>query len=290
VEIVFNRFDSKTSSWKGGETMKKFALALVMLLVLAGSASAVTVEIELYRGANIMALPNAPFEVGHYDASWETFFYNPYYIFKNKANGEYADPVGGGLVVEGNLYKYDPTTKSGMLFSDDWSMLLGEGYVYNSPNRFTITYEGIPDGIPDNSGDPETEMTDMLIPLPGAQNDTATEPNPLNLALSGGGRHLIGCPYAHMVPVAVEDEGDNIWFTDGTVRKTWAQAAADKWVANLMEGRDASTKSAQLLSLDGAGGDLMPGRGYWIRTYKDNISMIIPAYPNNGDGPDARNL
>lgn len=245
--------------------MRTFGLVFALLLVVAGACSAgtVTAQIDLYPGMNIMALPNVPLEIGHDDAEFGMFVYNPYYLF-GYVTGEGPNPEG--------VQKIDTVNNATMVFANDWNMLLGEGYLFQSDGRYTLTYEAIEDGVPDAYG----TMTDMWISLPGSKADSYTEPN-ANPRLAGGGVHLIGHPFAHATSVAYEELGDNLFFTDGTQLLNWQEAIDAGWVDSTFQGLDAANNAAQIVTPDTAGGDLMPGRGYYFRTFKDDLALIVPA-------------
>lgn len=231
--------------------MKTLGLVLALAFVLAGACVADTVTFDVLGGWNLIAAPLVPFNP------------DPLVVFAGAPDG-----------IDGLLTRNDPTWGGVTYDSLDPSLfgniLLGDGYWLYQANTGTISYEGVPDGVPDSSGN----MTDMWISLPGNQNDNQTEP-PL-----GGGWHLIGHPFNHDTPV---DDGTwtgaNIKFTDGTTLKTWDEAVQAGWVDSFMVGNNPVTGGVNV-QYDGLGDDdtLRAAHGYWLHTYKDNLAMIIPAY------------
>jgi hypothetical protein len=238
---------------KGGEKMR--TLSLVLALVVVGSLACVAdqVTVDLYSAAspwNYFACPLVPFDP------------NPYSVLS-------------GIDIDYNLFRYDAPTGSTLYFEPDGAfgnILLGEGYYLNNASGATsFTYNGVPDGVPDGSG----TMTDMWISLPGVQGDAGVNPP------NGGGWHLIGHPFNHDTPTnGPQGTGDNIWFTDGTTLKTWDEAVAAGWVGDSMQYFDNATGNSMQMTYQGWGDDdtLRAKTAYWLRTYKDNLALIIPAY------------
>lgn len=229
---------------KGGETMKTLVLVLALAFVLGGACVADSITMDVYGGWNLIAAPLVPI--------------NP-------------DPAAmfGAVPISGYLTRLDAATQNMQTYDEiDTSafgnVLLGDGMWLYGFGSTTFTYTGVPDGVPDGAG----VKTDMWISLPGNQLDTD----------NAGGWHLIGQPFNHDTPVSKTGVGDNIFFTDGTVLKTWAEAAVAGWVDGGMQFIDATTQNMLLCSYDLADDDtLRAGKGYQLRTYKDNLAMIIPA-------------
>lgn len=241
---------------KGGETMKTLGFVLATMFALSvgcfAAVGTVTATIDMYADNAILALPNVPVNpdpMSVFDGSGIDPTYN---ITR-------FDAVGQGYT----SYDGDPQGPYG-------NMLLGDGFWCAGAAGQTISYEAIPDGVPDASGN----KTDMWISLPGAGN-------------GNGGSAIIGNPFAHTVAIDKGTyTGDHIFFTDGTKLLTWgdavnnvdAQGNPDPWVSPTMTyftgfGYDD-------IWYDNSIGDvyqLDPGKGYWIATYKDNLAMIIPA-------------
>lgn len=232
---------------KGGETMKTLVLMLALMLVIGGGVLAETATIDVYTGFNLVAAPLVPINP------------DPLSVFAGAADG-----------IDGVLSRYEPT--GGIVGYDSLdpslfgNVLLGDGFwlnVYSGAQ--TLSYEGVPDGVPDGAG----VKTDMWISLPGNSD-----------AADAGGIHLIGQPFAHntLVDPTGAGTGSGIFFTDGTSLKNWSEAVAATWVSDTIAGYNAVGGIFDV-KYDGLGytDTLEAGRGYWVTTYKDNIAMIIPA-------------
>ena len=231
---------------KGGETMKTLVLVLALTAVVGGACVAETASFDVYAGWNNVALPIVPFNP------------DPEAVFANAPQG-----------IDGLLTRWDPS--SGGITYDALDpdafgkCLLGDGYWLQCWSGATISFDGVPDGVPDNAGN----KTDMWISLPGNQNTNS------------GAWHHIGHPFNHDTPV---DDGSgvgtNILFTDGTVMLNWATASAPpyNWVDTYMTGWNPAS-GGFYVQFDGLGDDdhLRVGNGYWIKTYKANLAMIILA-------------
>ncbi len=143
--------------------------------------------------------------------------------------------------------------------------LLGDGFwLYNDGGSTVhVTYDGVPSGVPDGSGN----KTDMWISLPGKGD--------------GGSWHIIGVPFDNDI---ICDDGDglggNIKFTDGTQMLDWDSAFQAGWVNDRFSGWNAATGGFDV-SYNGETEDdtLRAGHGYWVQTYVPNMAMILPAYP-----------
>lgn len=229
--------------------MKTLGLVLALAFVLAGACVADTATFDVLGQWNQIAAPLVPF--------------NP-------------DPLSvfNGVNIVGTLWRLNPTDQAMVPYDDlDPAMfgniLLGDGYQLwcDAPLGTyvtTITYEGVPDGVPDGSGN----MTDMWISLPGNQLDGVDE----------GGWHLIGQPFDHDTSVV-----GNLYFTDGTTLKTWEEAvmATPAWCEAVMWALDPVTGGMIDVGFDLASDDhLRKGHGYLFLTKKDNLALIIPAQPS----------
>ena len=234
--------------------MKTLGLVLALLVVGSGACVATSVTIDLYSPANS--------QLNYICAPLVPFNPNPMVVFAG------ADP-------EYNLYRWDAPTQNPFYFEQGGefgNILLGDGYyLSNGGSAASISYDGVPDGVPDSGG----IMTDMWISLPGKQTDAFVDPP------DGGGKHLIGQPFDHDTPTnGPGATGDNIWFTDGTTLKTWEEAYNADWVQSAMEYWDAPTQNPMTMTYQGWGNDdtLRAKTAYWLFTKKDNIALIIPAY------------
>lgn len=232
--------------------MKIIGLALGITILLAGMAVAEPVTFDVYQGWNLLAVPQVPFEPAVPD-------------------------IFGTIPTIDMLSTFDAIGASDFPYNDDTKeffggMLLGSGYwLWLDAESATVSYEGVPDGVPDMAGDPpapvEGTRTDMWVSLPGADSDG-------DGVTDIGGWHMIGCPYNHLVDIGVD--GANIKFTDGTTVKTWAEACAEPgaWVSSNMVGfaggSDVNTGFAEdQLNC------LIPSLGYWFWTNQANLAMIV---------------
>jgi len=249
---VDSMFKSYTISrmLSGGETMKTLFLVLSLCVVLCGTALADTVTFDTYSGWNLICAPQVPLtpDTASVFANFDLMF--------TTGLTRWDSPTQ-------SMLPYDPFSENGGEFG---RVLLGDGYwLYDTAN--TITYSAVPDGVPDANNN----MTDMWISLPGTGS-------------GNGGWNLIGHPFNHDTAIsATSDEygnplGDNIFVTDGKELKTLAQANDDGWLDGAFQYWDGSTQS--MLSTGYFFNDddhLRAKHGYWVRTYKDNLAMIIPA-------------
>lgn len=247
------RLKSISRSLKGGETMKKtLGLVLALVLVVGGAAVADSVTFDTYAKLNMISAPLVPLNP---DATS---------VFSNF-----------DLVFTTNLSRWDSPSQS-MVSYDPWAstpggdfgnVLLGDGYWLIDPNQNTYTVTGIPDGVPDGSG----QMTDMWISLPGNQYD----------GKDAGGWNMIGQPFNHDTPISTDPNnptGDNIFVTDGTTLLTLGEADAAGWLDGMFSYWDGSTQTMMTAGFFFNDDDsLRPGKGYYIKTKKDNLALIIPA-------------
>jgi len=210
----------------------------IVLSIVALFAVAAGVSAQLYPGYNMIAPPVVPF-----DPSPTSVFPAP------------LDP--GGM---DSLIRYDAATQGYVFFDpmfpeDYGGVLLGDGAWFLSSHAGTInwpTYAGAPDGLPDSTG----QMTDMWISLPKT------------------GFTMVGHPFNHVVDAA------NVLFTDGTQTISWDAAAAAGWFDGGLWGYDGPTQGYFSVGTDPMMYDrtqLEPTHGYWIKTSRDNLAMIVPA-------------
>ncbi|MCE5200423.1 MAG: hypothetical protein ABFD54_01145 [Armatimonadota bacterium] len=241
--------------------MRTLCFAVAMLAIVASASVAGSVTVDFYGpGWALVSAPQVPIE------SRAVYLWDPDFT-------EWLDS---------KLFAVNPTTGSQVPLSygdnaETFSILLGEGYLLNNTDGPTqVTYDAVADGVPSNPAD-ATTMTDMWISLPG-RTETGTN-------LDQGGWHLIGCPFNHVIPFDKAEgsfaAGDNIYFTDGTTVKTWADASTgnDAWVSPTMFGRDGRGQFQATYDGDPSEVDLFlrPGYGYWFQTKKDNLAMIVTA-------------
>jgi len=228
--------------------MKTLGLVLALVFAVAGATVAATATFDVLTDWNCVSAPLVPF--------------NP-------------DPLSvfAGINIVNTLSRFDAPSQTGVPYDDldpapFGNILLGDGYWLLSDGAYTVSYSGVPDGVPDASNN----MTDMWISLPGYQLD----------GQDVGGWHLIGHPFNHETAVDLGSfTGDNLFLTDGTTLKTWGQAASAGWCEAVMSGFDASIQTGYTVGFDLADDDhLRPGKGYWFLTYKDNLALIIPATPS----------
>lgn len=233
--------------------MKTFGLVLALVVVL-GSACAAQTEtatIDIYTGWNLVAAPLVPLDplVDSVFAGFDTWF--------TAAISRWDAPTQG-------LIAYDPFDIPGAF----GNILLGDGYWFNYPEGGTASYTGVANGVPDSLG----TKTDMWISLPGNQFDGE----------DAGGWHLVGNPYNNDVPVDPNFNlnGEGILFTDGTQMKVWADAEAAGWVEGGMSYWNAVNQGLEDMGfLFNTDDNLRVAKGYWLKTNKDNLAMVVLAYP-----------
>ncbi len=182
--------------------------------------------------------------------------------------GDGGASVFGACINQCTLARFDAPTQSlvpypSAAFGD---VLLGGGYKLHNPTPTTYqcTFLGVADGVPEADG----TMTDMWISLPGDQHD----------GTSAGGMHWIGHPFNHTVSTdrcLILDPGPgHVWTITqavdlGLIEGLW----------NYMEADTQTVRTAGLASLGAYDTWLRPTHAYEIRTHKDNLAFIVPAYP-----------
>lgn len=233
--------------------MRFVSLVAALLVMCAVPASADTATIDVYEGWNMVCAPLVPFD------PTPTNVFNP-------------------LDVDWtcSLQRWDAPTQSMEAYSifnpNFGNCLLGDGYFLYVPagQPASASYAGVPDGIPDAGGN----MTDVMLMLPGDQLD----------ANDTGGWHLVGHPYNHdtsfdVIPYTFL--GDNILVTDGHELKTIAEAASANWLEEPFQYWNGASQAMETAGYFFATDDhLRGGQGYWIKTKKDNLALIIPAVPS----------
>ena len=232
---------------KGGETMRLVLVFVLVGILTASIACAVTYSEVLYphpngtTGVNWIALRGVPF------------------------NPDPIDIFGSVDLIDGFLSRLDPitaNTETYFSFQEPegpfGNMLLGEGYWVNVGDgiQHTINYEGAPDGLKDSNG----VMTDMWISLPGRSGHN-------------GGFHWVGFPFNHNVLWS------DVLVTDGKETIPVMVAVDRGWLDGLWAYVDAPTQNTLNVDPDGIyGSDMLePGRMYRVFTRKSNLALIIPA-------------
>lgn len=93
----------------------------------------------------------------------------------------------------------------------------------------------------------------------------------MRISLPKRGWYMISQPFT--TATACSD----LLMTDGTQTKTMDQAVQSHWVKSVAYWWNNAADSYQLTSLTASSsGSLQPWRGYWIRTYVDDLALIIP--------------
>jgi hypothetical protein len=242
--------------------MMRIVGLVLALLVVSGMAYAATqtCQMDVYDQYSFIGPPLVPLAP------------NPAAIF---------GPAGVDIEWTGVITRFDAPQQGEIAYlafdpNQQWNMLLGEGYrvdytagtLPSVPT--TVTYEGIPDGVP--SG---TTMTDMWISLPGNQFD----------GLDVGGSHWISTPFNHPIPFNYTPyDGANIKVTDGNTVRTLMDAAngSPQWLQEPFSYYDGAAQG--MLSAGWFTGvynddQMEPGVCYIVNTVKDNIALIVPAVP-----------
>ena len=159
-----------------------------------------------------------------------------------------------GAAADYELMKWSPETQSFIVYDPDkpgdfGNCMIGEGYIIRGTAGTVISYNATPDSA-----------MDMFISLPGYGRGI-------------GGRHLIGCPFAH--PIKVSGTSSNIIFTNGCYQKTWAEAVAAGWVGPAMTFFTGAGYDEIRCDGSGEATQLQPGKAYWIETHVDSLAMLI---------------
>jgi len=273
VDTVTQKLDYKTKDSKGGETMKTLTLVLALLLVSgAAFATTTTAQMDVYgHGFSFIGPPIVPITASYPNTG-------PIFL----AAG--IDVTTEDM--EGTITRFDAPSQGKIDYypeETEWSLLLGEGYMVDyrtagpakSEGRcvpVTVVYTGVLDGVPDA----DTTMTDMWISLPGNQRDT----------VSAGGLAWISCPFNHKVSFNTnwdggdDNDGLNIKVTDGN--SVYGVSAASSWVEaqfSYFKGNVQGWENAGYSPDDNDVTYLEPGRAYRVKTFVDNLALIIPAYP-----------
>lgn len=165
-----------------------------------------------------------------------------------------SDP---GIVLGENatgLSKYDSTL--GTLVDSPSAVLMGEGYKVSNAGTVPISFSAYVD----------EEGLDTFVALPKA------------------GWNLIGSPYTYSIDwatVMVSDGTKTVSMTEATKTESWLDSA----VLYTKPGETAPA-SVNLESDFRTSSVLKPWFGYWVRSRKDNLALIIPGTPGVGGSTD----
>lgn len=248
--------------------MRTFVVSAVLLsLTLSIGFAAIDPSVDAPAGAlgigwNLIALPAIPTNP------------SPIVVLNafDTVNGTPVDD-GTGLDMR-RLYRFDGTNKN-LIAWDSWSpdtfggMLIGDGFwiklLPGDPTTFSF------EGITDN------DTTDMWISLPTA------------------GWHLIGHPFSYPAPAPDPSSSGqyhmgnpypwaSVKVTDGTVTKSLLDASqyGANWLRSVGYFFNSTNQSIVDIGLpeDWPSCDtLVAWHGYWIRTNKDNLALIMDAMP-----------
>jgi len=160
--------------------------------------------------------------------------------------------IGGG-----KLRRWDAPTQSEAIYSPKSTgfgcVLMGDGLWLKCTAPTSWTYECGPDGL---SVD-ETDWADYWISLPQA------------------GFTLFGHPFNHSVLLRDCD------VTDGNDTLSFSDAALAGWIQGYCWGWDAPLQSRFKVVPSGKTGSLIlePNHGYQLRSFRQKLALIVPAYP-----------
>ena len=238
--------------------MSKFGVAILGMLVAA-----------LMTCPVCFAVTTVTSPPGAFSARWNLFALPA--IPADPTPGSVLDEFGGdeGLEVR-SMCRWDALTQDLLLFSvqtreDFGNLLPGNGYwIRLSPeDPATISFTGVMD----------QDSTDMWINLPRA------------------GWTLIGHPYSYPAPDPNVDEryyvGDaylwgSVSVTDGTVTKTLHEASqyGAHWINSNAYWFDSARQGVCDVGLPddySMSDSLIAWHGYWVKSYKDNLVLIMEA-------------
>lgn len=229
---------STTRLRKGGDMMKRVLMLTIITLFVIG-IGAVNAETVSTTLYPGLNLIGPP--VVPFDP-------DPMSVFKNN--------TGANLDLS-NLVRYDSVLKGYIgydeLFPEDYgNVLLGEGAWLTQGTTVTWQYDGAPNGLKDSNN----VKTDMWISLPKA------------------GLSLIGTPFNNSVLLA------DVQVTNGTQTISWDQAVNLQWVDSTIVGYNAVLRGYYDVGTDDILFDIVtldPFHGYWVKSFQDNLALIIPA-------------
>lgn len=230
--------------WKGDDVMKRtgiafLAAAILLIGAVFANAAAVTTNIPIAPGWNLIGLPTVPLTP------------DPGSVFAS-----YTDS-GTGLTgmdaIDGNLYRWDPIAGGLVGYAeispaDFGNMLLGDGFwvFRNGTDTGTCSYQGV-----DVSGDHWISLPKAGWTLIGYPNNTPTSVDYSNLLVTNGIK---------------TDSMTDAAYTDGWISDTgyfWNNSAGGLGTVGLADAFPDTT----LLNTQ---------QGYWIYTNVDNLALIVP--------------
>ena len=244
--------------------MKKTALLLAAIVIIcsAGITSADTItapSAAITPGWNMMSIPAVPSSVGGNSPGFPPDVLD--------------ELVGDGTGLDGRLTRWEASTQSSIGWDSTapetmaffGSLLLGDGYwLYVDPvATLPITYSGIT----------SNDSVDMFISLPKA------------------GWNLIGYPYTTPTPITdypcfsgTPYAWESVKITDGLTTKSLYDASqyGAGWISSIALWWDSAHRSSRDLGVTddySYSESMIAWHGYWVRTYKDNLGLILEA-PN----------
>lgn len=249
---------SSCFSWTSGENTYRRPL----ILIRDGNAVEYLDSItELTSPAGTIAAPPTGQDFAHNLISIPNVAYGPapWQVFAATLPAlEDTQTVSGSLikwrttapqVFDDSYYAYRDQGTEGVRFGPIYS---GQGYWIRSVLSGEICYSARTGSI---------ETTDRFIRLPYGIDSN-----------DDGGFTLIGLPFQDKQLLA------NLSITDGNHVVSMADAIAMNWVDNTLWWWDSANQQQKTVKI--SGGDdtyLWPWRGYWIRTFRDKLALIIPA-------------
>lgn len=168
-----------------------------------------------------------------------------------------TDIFSGMDILGGKLYRYDADGQGFVIYTPRnrasfGGVLLGDGMWLTSDVDTVWQFDGAPDGLSLDGND----MADMWISLPST------------------GFTMFGHPFNHSVKLADCD------ITDGTQTISFTEAVGRGWIDSGCWGWDAVDQGYfRVRPNDRLHPLLEPFHGYQIESYRDNLALIIPAYP-----------
>ena len=204
--------------------------------------------------ANLVALPGVPYGGSSYPAA-------------NVIFDDTASACQDGSL-NGSLCRWDTTPPQSypdslLPYFDDpeypafGSIYSGQGYWIQTVQAGTISYSGVLGS---------TQLADRYIKLPYCAN--TNDPD--------GGLTLVGYPFTSDRPFA------DAHVTDGIVTLTMREAIESDWIEENVywwKNTEPPSSARKSVSISGSTPDdanLRPWRGYWIRSFKPKLAIVIP--------------